>query len=207
MFDIVIRTRNSATAEQPANPIVLHAKLEFERFYRDHATTVARLAYALCGDRHRAEELTQDAFIVAYRQWPRLEGYDRPDLWVRRAVLHRAANEHRRRGRERRAIERLGSRPQRHEELEVADRELWAAVADLPPRQAQAIVLAYVEDRSHADIAAVFGCSVKTVSVHLHLARRALARVLRDGRSQGEAKRDRRSPTSCEVEREQGEVQ
>lgn len=180
MFDIVIRaSRPLAAAESSVSddfPVLVPTS--FEQFYRANAANVARLAFAYCRDRHLADELAQEAFIAAYRNWSDVSCYDRPDLWVRRVVLRRCANEARRRSRESCALARLGSRPPNHEGLELADRRVWDAVAQLPQRQAQVVILAYVDDRSHRDIAAVLGCSAKTVSVHLHRARRALRRRL-----------------------------
>ena len=50
------------------------------------------------------------------------------------------------------------------------------AVRALPARQAQAIALHYLEDRSVADIAEILECSESTVKVHLHKGRTKLAR-------------------------------
>jgi RNA polymerase sigma-70 factor, ECF subfamily len=52
--------------------------------------------------------------------------------------------------------------------------DLWAAVRALPPQQRDAVLLVYAEERSHADAAAIMGCSEKTVSWHLHEARKRL---------------------------------
>jgi RNA polymerase sigma-70 factor (ECF subfamily) len=62
--------------------------------------------------------------------------------------------------------------------LDPPDDEFWSAVRGLPARQAQAVALHYLEDRSVADIAAVLGCAEATVKVHLHRGRLALARTL-----------------------------
>ncbi len=52
--------------------------------------------------------------------------------------------------------------------------ELWAAVHELPGQQRDAVMLVYGEEMSHAQAAAVMGCSEKTVSWHLHAARKKL---------------------------------
>jgi RNA polymerase sigma-70 factor (ECF subfamily) len=61
--------------------------------------------------------------------------------------------------------------PERHDEL-------WRAVRRLPPHQAKAVVLHYVDDCSVAEIASILGCADGTVKTHLHRARRTLADVL-----------------------------
>ena len=58
------------------------------------------------------------------------------------------------------------------------DQALWQAVRELPERQAQVVVLHYVDDRLVAEIAELLDCSEGTVKTHLHRARLALARIL-----------------------------
>jgi DNA-directed RNA polymerase specialized sigma24 family protein len=55
---------------------------------------------------------------------------------------------------------------------QVPDRDLWAVVQSLPPRQRAAVALRFYEDLSEAQTAAILGCSVGTVKSHTH---RALA--------------------------------
>ena len=77
------------------------------------------------------------------------------------------------------AIVRLGYRTPTHIELDDGDAEFWRSVRALPPRQAQAVALFYLEDFSVRDIAAVLDCSEGTVKTHLSRARTAVARRLR----------------------------
>ena len=57
----------------------------------------------------------------------------------------------------------------------------WRAVRRLPTRQAQAIALHYLEDRSVKDIAIILECAEATVKVHLHRGRQALAVAFGEG--------------------------
>ena len=54
------------------------------------------------------------------------------------------------------------------------DADIWAAVRALPDQQCDAVLLVYAEDMSHAEAADVMGISEKTVSWHLHAARKTL---------------------------------
>jgi RNA polymerase sigma-70 factor, ECF subfamily len=54
------------------------------------------------------------------------------------------------------------------------DDDLWAAVRALPNQQRDAVLLVYAEEQSHAEAAVIMGCSEKTVSWHLHEARKRL---------------------------------
>ena len=60
----------------------------FEDFYRREYTPVVGLAYALSGSRSGAEDLAQEAFLAAHRNWERIAGYEQPGAWVRRVVAN-----------------------------------------------------------------------------------------------------------------------
>jgi RNA polymerase sigma-70 factor, ECF subfamily len=57
----------------------------------------------------------------------------------------------------------------------------WSQVRALPRRQAQALALHYLEDRSVRDVAALMGCSEGTAKALLYQARQRLAGRLTDG--------------------------
>lgn len=160
-------------------PNVPRMQVSFDDFYRQEYRHVLGLAYVLTGNASVAEDTTQDAFTAAYRQWAAIGGYDSPAAWVRRVTCHRAASVVRRRVREAKAIVRLAYRTPTHIELDEGDAEFWRSVRALPPRQAQAVALFYLEDYSVRDIAAVLDCSEGTVKTHLSRARTAVARQLR----------------------------
>lgn len=152
----------------------------FESFYRREFRDVVGLAYALSGSRLAAEDLAQDAFVAAHQRWDRISGYDKPGAWVRRVVSNLAVSGFRRRAAEVKAMARLaGHRHQPLPELEPQDEEFWGKVRQLPDRQAQAIALFYVEDRSVAEIAEILECSPATAKVHLFRGRQSLARKLK----------------------------
>lgn len=166
-----------------SDPTTEHADItavavDFESFYRNHHQSILRVALAMTSDLQVAEDLTQDAFVITRRQWARIAGFDRPELWVRRVVINLAGSRWRRAGREARALLRLGHRTPTHAELAPPDPELWAAIAALPTRQAQVIVLAVVEDLPIGDIARILDCGPETVRTHLRRAKARLAALL-----------------------------
>jgi RNA polymerase sigma-70 factor (ECF subfamily) len=161
----------------------------FEALYREEWSGLVALGWTLTGSWARAEELAQDAFADAFRRWAEIGRLDRPGAWVRRALINRSASDHRRRDVEARGLARWSSTPSPAEHTERADADrtgelatsqvedpaFWEAVRALPARQAQCVVLHYLEDRSVHDIAAVLGCRPATVKVHLHRGRHTLA--------------------------------
>jgi RNA polymerase sigma-70 factor (ECF subfamily) len=63
-------------------------------------------------------------------------------------------------------------------ESAVLDQELWQAVRALPEQQRDAVLLVYGEDLKHAEAALIMGCSEKTVSWHLHEAKKRLRKTV-----------------------------
>jgi RNA polymerase sigma-70 factor (ECF subfamily) len=55
--------------------------------------------------------------------------------------------------------------------MEPLDAAFWRTVRSLPPRQAQWVILFYLEDRSAEEIAEMLHCSASTVRLHLHRGR------------------------------------
>ena len=55
----------------------------FEMFYLREYPKVVGLLYGLLGSRLVAEELAQETFLAAYRDWDRISGLDNPRAWIR----------------------------------------------------------------------------------------------------------------------------
>ena len=152
----------------------------FEDFYVREFPAVVGLAYALSGSRWAAEDLAQEAFLAAHRDWTRVGSYEQPGAWVRRVVANLSVSAFRRRAIETKALARLAiSQAEPLPDLAAGDPEFWATVRGLPRRQAQVVALFYLEDRSVAQIADILGMTAGTVKRHLYDARRTLARRLR----------------------------
>lgn len=153
---------------------------DYADFYAGQFAGVLALVYSLVGNWAVAEDLAQEAFVRAYRDWRRVGAYDRPDAWVRTVAVNAATSRFRRLAAEGRALARLVGRARTDwpdplpEDLE----RFWVAVRRLPARQAQAAALHYGEDCAVADIARIMGCAEGTVKAHLHHARRTLAQQL-----------------------------
>ena len=154
------------------------AELSFDAFYRQEYDAVVRLAFVLTGRREVAEEVAQEAFVAAYRRWHRVRGLDDPGAWVRRVAANRCVSSGRRHVTELKLLAKLRLSRHVQDAPAVPDHEIWATVRALPKRQAQVLALAFAEDRSVADIAAVLGCGEETVRTHLRRGRLEMARRL-----------------------------
>jgi RNA polymerase sigma-70 factor (ECF subfamily) len=151
----------------------------FDVFYVREFPLVVGLLQGLLGSRIVAEELAQETFLVAYRDWDRVGGLDNPRAWVRKVALNQRGSFLRAYLR-RQARERESAVRQEEDTIKLADdhAEVWEAVRTLPPSQAQVIALHYYEDYSIAQIAAALGRAPGTIKAQLHMGRRRLARLL-----------------------------
>ena len=161
------------------DPPVQASPERFEDFYLREYFAVVGLAYALSGSRWAAEDLAQEAFMAAHRDWDRISRYDRPGAWVRRVVANLSVSAFRRRVAEAKALARIALGQAMMPDLAASDPEFWAAIRALPRRQAQVVALHYLEDRSIAEIAEILTVTHGTVKRHLYDGRRSLARRLR----------------------------
>jgi len=146
----------------------------FAEFMRGSADRLGRLAYLLTGDRHRAEDLTQDALARTYAAWPRVVHEDAYG-YTRRVLV----NLHIDWWRVRRRRERPASQPPARHDPDpahvVAERD-WAvrALGQLSRRERAVVALRYFADLTEAAVAQELGISIGTVK---STNARALARL------------------------------
>ncbi len=140
---------------------------------REHRGLTAA-SVLIVGNRSTAEEIVQDVLERTYRRWSRVDGYDRPGAWVRRAVLNQSISVARRASSERTALDRLRRRRPLADEPAEPLREIWSAVRDLPATQAMAVALHYGADLSVATVASEMDLSEPAVKTLLYRARAAL---------------------------------
>lgn len=148
----------------------------FDEFYRTEWSRVLGLVYALSGSKWAAEDMAQEAFLRAHRDWARVAAMDHPGAWVRTVALNLARSGLRRRGAEFRALRRwIGLEATAFPELESTSEDFWRVVRSLPRRQAEVVALHYGDDMAVRDVAAVLGIAESTVKTSLQKARAALA--------------------------------
>lgn len=143
--------------------------VSFRRLYQ----LAYRVAYRLLGDRGEAEDVAQEAMARALVRWARLA--DQPEGWVTRVASNLAIDRCRRRARlEERLRGPLGiAEPHRAERV-----DLVRALAQLPRRQREVVVLRYLADLGESEVALTLGCSVGTVKSHGHRGLAAMRRHL-----------------------------
>lgn len=156
------------------------------------------LATRLLGDRMEAEDVAQEAFVRVWKQAPRWrEGEARFDTWLHRVALNLCYDRLRgsRGSREEPVAESPDApdpadAPDQQLETRARDERVRAALATLPARQREALVLNYYQELSNIEAAALMDLSVDALESLLARARRSLrAQLAGDGSA---ATKDRR---------------
>jgi RNA polymerase sigma factor (sigma-70 family) len=140
----------------------------FQRFLDDHRDVVWRFLVSSVG-RAEAEDCFQDTFIAALRAYPRLRAGSNTRAWVLTIANRKALDAHRARARRALPVAEIAGIDGRAESIpQAGDEALWQAVRELPARQRSAVVLRYVVDLPHREIAAAIGCSEDAARRSLH---------------------------------------
>ena len=137
---------------------------EFSEYFAARVHALRNTAYLLCGDWHRAEDITQVAMLRLYVAWPRLARRDALDAYARRVVVRTFLAENRR---SRWRSEQLTDAPPdtvSTTDSDNAERLLVThALAGVPPKQRAVLVLRYWNDLSVDEVAGALRCSTGTV--------------------------------------------
>lgn len=155
----------------------------FEALVRRHRRAAIARALAVVGEPADAEDVAQDAFVQAYEQLATCRERARFAAWLL-TIVHRRALNHLRSVRRRRAspldadLPATGRTAADDVERGELRHRLLAALRELPLVQREIVLLADLEEWSHARIAAVIGISVTMSRRHLSDARRRLRQLL-----------------------------
>jgi len=178
-FDLVERSRAGDTAA-------------FDELLSRHYERTHALIFRLT-DADRCDDMTQEAFLLAYRNIHRFRGQAKFSTWLTRIAVNLCRSEWRKRKRRREtrlddlppeAILEKADASQKNspkamveaEKGERIDRE----IAALPPKLRVAFTLRYVEGNSPSEVAVILGCKLGTVRSRLCNARQILKARLRD---------------------------
>lgn len=127
------------------------------------------LACLILRDPDRAEDATQEAFVRAWREIPRLRDADRFDAWLRRLVVNACYDEARRvRRRAEVSLVSLSDRSSVDTELATVESDrVERAFRQLPLDQRTALALQHYFELSHTEIAETLGVPLGTVKSRL----------------------------------------
>ncbi len=156
---------------------------EFEARLAESSTLAFRVAFGVLRQRQDAEDVAQEAFTKAYKNYRQLRDRERFRAWLVRMTWRLAIN--RRRSDQRRTSRetiQLDSSPAATTADTIAAREraeqLWQAIDELPEKLRIVIVLAGIEGRDIPELALLLGLPQGTVKSRLFLGRQRLKELL-----------------------------
>jgi RNA polymerase sigma-70 factor (ECF subfamily) len=185
------------SATSPDEALVRRARLgdatAFDTLVATRIDRCYRLAFSILANEADAADATQEAFVAAWRQLPRLRDVASFDGWLNRIVANAARMARRHRGRLREvhfeppgpqrgdagpAEPRAEHPPRSAIDLVPEGDAIGRAFDRLRPDERLLLVLHHVEERPVAEIAVTLGVPLGTAKWRLHAARRALERAL-----------------------------
>ncbi|TNM37592.1 RNA polymerase sigma factor SigE [Nocardioides albidus] len=160
--------------------------LDWGRIVEEHSDRVYRLALRLTGNRHDAEDLTQEVFVRVFRS---LHTYTPGTFegWLHRITTNLFLDQARRRQRirfdalsEERAARLASASPAPESAYadQTFDDDVAAALGSLPPDFRAAVVLCDIEGLSYEEIAEILGAKLGTVRSRIHRGRALLRTAL-----------------------------
>lgn len=169
------------TLDVPESQARPRGPLTLEDLYHQHRMRLVRLAILLVDEPATAEDVVQEAFTGLYRNWGKLRDSRAAVGYLRTAVVNGSRSVLRRRKTAREYVPPHGVTARSAESLAMLSTEHQAvvdALAQLPPRQREVLVLRYYGGLSEAEIAEAAGISKGTVKSTASRGLQAMQRVM-----------------------------
>ena len=181
MADSIEGTAIAGEVRDASNAYEAGNEADFERLYQASYGKILGTLTAMLGDRSAAEDCAQDAFERAYKKWDSWQPIAPAEAWVHRIAINAAVSYQRKMrlrevGEVIRRIGRPSLGPDPQEQVER--RDLADALAQLPPKQAAAIVLRHYHGYTNRAIAQALGIPERTVASRLAVAKSRLRVML-----------------------------
>jgi RNA polymerase sigma-70 factor, ECF subfamily len=150
----------------------------FAALYDRHSRSAYSLAHKLTGEKHSAEDLTQDAFLKVWRSAERYRAHrGSVRTWILSVVRNRGIDQLRAKAARRRMQEKVDASAPKYEPSE-AFAQVWhearlgrvrEALDALPHVQQQVLKLAHFSGLTHMEIAERLSLPLGTVKGHMRL--------------------------------------
>lgn len=152
-------------------------RARFEGFFREHLARVTRACALVLLDPTAAEDVASEAFTRLWAKWGQIEDEDHAGGYVFKTAMRLSAKQMKTRRRE--LPEAFADRGGPDEVGQALDRrELFGALAGLPVRQRQAVVLRDWAGFEAGEVASMLGIRQSTVRVQLARGRESLRQAL-----------------------------
>lgn len=155
--------RTVSDGDRARTPPVIDDR-DFREYVRERRRALLRTAYLLTGNRADAEDLVQSVLAKTYLAWNRIEDRAALDGYVRRAMVNTHISWWRRRRVEEFPTDEVPDQAVAdHSVGSDIQESLQRAIARLPQRMRDAVLLRYYQDMTEAEVAEVLGVSLGTV--------------------------------------------
>jgi RNA polymerase sigma-70 factor (ECF subfamily) len=146
----------------------------FSHLMNKYRRVVFAVAFRYAGNQEEANDLAQEAFINAYKNLPRFRGEASFKTWLLRIVTNLSINL-KKSGRMSKDSGQVpedldaGASPEALDRVMNSERnvQLYQAIAKLPPKQKQALMLKTFEDMTCEQVAEAMNCSIGTVKANV----------------------------------------
>lgn len=170
----------------------------FDALVDRYQNRLLNFIYRTVGDRERAEDLVQEAFIRVHRHIARFDDRKKFSTWIYTIASNLAKNELRNRSRNPLVLFQTMTqgwddeeRPLEFEDSSLRPDDLYRkrhvrelveqTVAQLPEHHREVFVLRELEGRSYEEIADITHCNLGTVKSRLNRARSSFAELIEPG--------------------------
>jgi RNA polymerase sigma-70 factor (sigma-E family) len=147
----------------------------FNELYQGSYRRLVLVAYGMTGDLGTAEEITQEAFALAYSRQARVARADSPEAWLRTVVVNMVRRRFRRSAMLEKILRRQSGEPLSSQPPPGEHLDLHAAIQQLDADLRSVVVLHYLADLPVTEVAAALDIPAGTVKSRLARARTALA--------------------------------
>lgn len=155
---------------------------DFDELFVSRFAAVVRALVVLGADRSTAEDLSQEAFLVALCDWEKVGRLDKPEAWVAKTAIYKWRQLRRTMVRRWELSRRVVPSPSAsaRQPAEEVDRrsDVMNGLLGLTERQREVLVLHYFLDQTVGEVAQMLGIAPGTVKSTLHDARGALSKSL-----------------------------
>ncbi len=148
-------------------------KLALEALCARHAPRVERVARHILDDPEDARDASQEALTKVCARISQFRGESQFTTWLHRLVVNTCRDVAQRRRYHEELVDEERAAPERADTLGLRQ-ELHDALADIPSKQAEVLVLKDALDLSFAEVAAVAEVPIGTAKCYAHRARAAV---------------------------------